>query len=170
MLMLCKEDSMMQLRVGRVPLILGLLVLAWCSVAPVNSATIPVSTSELISLSTNVLRGVVTTQQSYWNNDRSFIYTIVKVRVEDQLKGDLGSSREIEVWLPGGEVDDMGLAVEHAAQFELGQDVFLFLKPSGDMFDITGWEQGKFTVQNNQVIEKGLAVPQFIDEINRAQR
>ena len=92
------------------------------------------------------------------------------LQITQTHKGSLVDTQQIVIWVPGGEVDTVGLDVEDAASFEIDQDVILFLDYDGQKYDITSWEQGKFTIVEEQTLEKNLTVNELLDQIKRAQR
>jgi hypothetical protein len=65
--------------------------------------------------------------------------------VREHLKGKPTAS-EVVIRVPGGEVDDMGLAVSDAPWFDPGEDVLVFLTP--ELKGARWWaHQGKLTIK-----------------------
>jgi len=147
-------------------LALGLMFFGVLSAAAV---TIPQSIESMTKESSDVVRGVVLSQQSQWNADHDYIYTTVKIRVAEAVKGSLAADREIEIFTPGGQVGDTGLFVEHAAVFTDGEEVVLFLGRSATFYEVTAWEQGKVTVENGTAVEKQMPLDTLINRIRAAQ-
>lgn len=134
-----------------------------------SAAMIELSTKDLADNSVEIISGEVTDIQSHWNEDKTYIFTSVTVRVEESFKGVVDAESFIIIEVPGGEVGEIGLAVEHAPRFEIDEEVIVFLKPfEKAAYRVTGWEQGKYTVENGVVEEKGLTKDDFIDEIKKA--
>lgn len=134
-----------------------------------HAAAVPQTTAELTANSSDVVRGEVLSLESQWNDDETFIFTIVTLRVDERYKGNVGIHSEVTILVPGGEVGEVGLGVEHAAKFEEGQEVIVFLRSiEGGRFSVTAWEQGKFTLENGQVKETQVPVASFEEEIRSA--
>ena len=135
-------------------------------VQPVAAAMIEQTTEQLASESSDIISGEVLAKESQWNEDSTFIFTSVTIRVTDLHKGSLSPFNTITVMTPGGEVGETGLGVEHAPRFEVGQEVIVFLTPVRELtYSVTGWELGKFTVEDGQVKEKSKSVSSFEEEI-----
>ena len=47
--------------------------------------------------------------------------------------------------------------------------MILFLTELDNLYSVTSWEMGKFTVENANVVEKKLPVSAFINEIKAAK-
>ena len=135
-----------------------------------NAATIPQSTEQLVENSSDVIRGRVISQISLWNETHTMIYTDVTIEITEILLGSVAEGATISVYVPGGIVSDTGLRVEHAPEFEDGEDVILFLTELDNLYSVTSWEMGKFRVENSNVVEKKLPVSEFITEIKAAKR
>ncbi|MFQ5452861.1 MAG: hypothetical protein ACE5D6_01580 [Candidatus Zixiibacteriota bacterium] len=99
------------------------------------------------------------------------IFTTVKVLVSESFKGNLKNTKEITIWVPGGQVGDTGLKVEHAASFEENQNIILFLTKIDNLYyDVTSWEMGKYSIVDGIVQEKNIPVSNFINEIKSSTR
>ncbi len=159
-------------RAKRNPLVLLLFVGTVClvSASGVLGAMIEQTIEQLSGNSNQIVRGDVIDMQSQWNSSHTIIYTTVVVRVSETLKGNLKIAEELTVFVPGGQVGDTGLAVEHAPQFQLDEEVLLFLNDSRGAVEVTSWEQGKYTIENGRVLEKQVAVTEFIRQIEAAER
>ncbi len=134
-----------------------------------TAAMVEQTVAQLTASSSDIISGEVLAKESWWNEDETFIFTSVTIQVNDLYKGTLAVPSTVTVVVPGGEVGETGLGVEHAAQFEVGEKVIVFLRPSEDStYWVTGWEQGKYTVEDGQVKEKRISVSAFEDEIRKA--
>lgn len=102
---------------------------------------------------------------SYWNADRTLIFTDVRAKAIESLKGD--ASEEVVVTLLGGTVGETTLLVIGAPQLAPGAEYVLFLahaEPSGDK---AGWTvrdlaQGVFDVVDGRAYsqaERELLLP-----------
>jgi hypothetical protein len=130
------------------------------------SATASLTMQELADQSGEVVAATVASKESRWNETEDFIFTTVTLRVTTTYAGDALESDVLTVLVPGGEVDGVGLGVEHAADFTVGEEVIVFLRQLEDnVYGVTGWEQGKFTVTEGRVQEKDLPVADFEQQI-----
>lgn len=150
--------------------IMRLLLLAVVALASIGSAThaavVLQTTADLSGNSSNIIRGQVLSTEARWNDEHTFIFTRVDLKVGTQYLGTLAIESNLIVMTPGGEVGEMGLKVEHAPQFEVGQEVILFLTPQEDgQFRVVAWEQGKFTIEEDKIVETGRDLSVFLDEI-----
>lgn len=151
--------------------VLCILALLVCTLAGSASAVkIEQTTGQLVGNSSDVIRGKVTGVLSRWDDAHTIIFTEVTIDVGEIVLGSIEKGRTISVYVPGGVVNDTGLSVEHAAQFEKGEDVIVFLTQLQGMYGVTSWEMGKFTVQNGNVREKNQSAADFISEIRKAKK
>jgi len=95
------------------------------------------------NLATHVLVGEVKSIESRWEEPGPTIYSYVKIRVEECLKGAI-QGEEVTVKMLGGEVGDVGLIVSSEPIFAVGEKVkvFLELRESGE-FTVVGGQLGK---------------------------
>ena len=147
-----------------------ILVSVFVFAATVLPATVPQTTEQLVGNSSDVVRGNVLSQKSQWDSSHQLIYTEIIVEVSDVIIGSIEKGRSISIFVPGGEVGDTGLAVEHTPQFDDGEDVVLFLTEVQGMYGVTSWEMGKFSIQDGNVENKDLPVNAFIEEIKAVKR
>ena len=104
----------------------------------------PFSLDELIYVADHVVVGEVVSVESRFSRDGHAIYTYVEVAVSERLKGAGGDT--VTVWLLGGEVGDVGMAVEGTPEFDSGEQVLLFLEEMVHGLSVLGWAQGKFAL------------------------
>jgi hypothetical protein len=100
------------------------------------------SWGERVDLSEKIVRGRIVSIRSYWNPEKTLIYTDVKVFVSEYLKGN--GPIEITLKLPGGTVDNKTQEVSDTPQFNLGDDDVIFLESSGQ---ITGGPDGVYPLK-----------------------
>lgn len=114
--------------------------------------------SELISESNYIIFGKVNDMKSALKDkDEEFIYTDVKVSIKDSLKGSLKQNDEIKIRIEGGQVGPLGQWVEDQPEFELNEEVLVFLNEEDNYFYVNGLFQGKYTL-------KGCKLPYEICE------
>jgi len=106
------------------------------------------SVEQLGSESTEVVRGKVASIQSYWNADKSKIYTDIIVDVDESYKGaSAGSVRLVQL---GGVVDNVKMTVHGALQWRTDEEVLLFLEPyKNGAYHVSGFSQGKFKIERD---------------------
>jgi len=114
-----------------------------------TAMVIEIPAGELDNLSTLVVTGTVTGLSSRWSDDQSGIYTDVTLAVEQVEKGLADNS--IVVRVPGGEVGDVGLAVEDVPVFSVGDRVRLHLAPApGGGYSLVSFRQGAQPVEDGK--------------------
>lgn len=124
-----------------------------------------VTLEELTRTSTAVLVGEAEAPRSFWNEKRTQILTEVKIRVDESVKGDLGS--ETVITIPGGRVGNTMYEVSDMPVFEDGEQVLVFLwrHPSGRQL-VTAGHQGKLAIAIDPASEKAVlrgAAPLLVD-------
>jgi hypothetical protein len=104
----------------------SLAVIALASV-PAGATTLRrAGVRELAAASSTVLVGRVLDARSYWNEERTFILTDVRVTARKVLKGNSGQE-DVIVTLLGGTVDGETTLVMAGAELQAGRDYVLFL-------------------------------------------
>ena len=131
-------------------------------VGTVSAEVEDMSLEDLTSKASTILRGTVSNVESHWNEDQTMIYTSVTISVEGYLKG-ATMPKEVIIEVPGGTVGEITLWVSDTPTFEEGQEVILFLRE--EYFQIVGWSQGKYTIVDDMVLERGMPVEQFTGQI-----
>jgi hypothetical protein len=106
------------------------------------------SVEQLGSESSDVVRGQVSSIRSYWNADRSKIFTETIITVDESYKGsESGVVRLVQL---GGEVDGVRVTVHGALKWREGEEVIVFLEPyRDDAFHVSGFCQGKFGIERD---------------------
>jgi hypothetical protein len=146
----------MNLAKGFLSLLLVLLGATWGTGA---YAIVPaMDLADLTDASEAVVYGRVLSLSPHWDAAHEMIYTTVTVQPLAYMKGDLGSD-PVEFEMPGGQVDDITLAVSDVPQFEIGEEAVLFLRQ--EFFRVVGWCQGKWRVENGMVFGTDMTVEQF---------
>lgn len=102
-----------------------LLAIFYCSFCDATAFLTKVSIDERTSKSSLIIEGKVIHQQSYWNVDKSSIFTVNTVEVNQRLKG--SSTSVVEVIVPGGTIDGKMLVVEPNAELKIGSSGIFFL-------------------------------------------
>jgi Matrixin len=117
-------------------------IIVMCLLAGAASAImVQIPQADIQSQADAIVTGTVTGVSSQWNQDRTAIYTDVTIAVEQADKGNV--DRDVVVRVPGGEADDIGMAVEDVPVFSVGQQVKLYLaRTSTDVFELVANGQG----------------------------
>lgn len=95
--------------------------------APASATTLKrMDVEDLVAANATVVVGQVTDARSYWNKDKTFILTDVRVSVNEVVKGNL-QDQEITVTLMGGRVGDLTTLIIGGAELLPGKSYLLFL-------------------------------------------
>jgi hypothetical protein len=124
-----------------------------------------VTLDELASKADSIIIGEVIDITSNQEGEGN-IYTLVTISVEQAIKGE--TQGEVVIRLPGGEVDGLGLWVEDAPSFKVGERTVVFLAEVDSAFEVCGWYQGKFTVQDDRIVETNQSLTSFMADISQA--
>jgi len=126
-------------------LFLILFLLGFCSTYFAQQEAI--SLKELIANSDAIITGKVTQQTSSWNEDKTRIYTLATLQVDEYIKGNNGENTVTIKYL-GGEVGDVGELYSHMPRFEDNEEVLVFLNKDGNKSDykVSNGENGKISL------------------------
>ena len=146
-----------------------LLMVSLAMTSTTYGLMIPQTVQDLSDNSSNIIRGKVLSKISMWNDSHDFIYTRVTFQVFENYVAQIKVNNSIEIWIPGGTVNDTTLYVEHSAEFTVGEEVVVFLTEDEIGYGVTSREQGKYTVSNNTIREKNISVEEFRKQIIATQ-
>jgi hypothetical protein len=105
-----------------------LLVLAMWIAAPLGATTlIRTGLDELVAGNERVIVGQVIDAVSYWNEDKTFILTDVRIAPDETIKGK--AEDHLTVTLRGGKVGDLTTLIVGGAELIPGRSYVLFLNP-----------------------------------------
>ena len=108
----------------------------------------PADVASLTSAADAVVRAKVMRTTSGWaggDPQSGLIYTTVELQPLEWWKG--AGPASVTVRVPGGEVGELGQVAQGAATFARGDEVVVFLKRSGAVFEVERWGLGKFAVR-----------------------
>ncbi len=158
-----------------------LTLLLWASSA--HALMLKMSLEELTEGADTIVMGTVESTSSHWNDDRTSIYTVVEVSVEEGLKNEVGR-KEITVIVPGGEAEGIIQMVSDMPNFIVGERVMLFLNElyenndlhlkreeallTAPVYSMHGNFQGKLDIIENRIGE--LSVDKVKDQINSIKK
>jgi hypothetical protein len=128
------------------------------------------SLAELTNQADLIALGTVTDAGSYWNEQGTSIFTDISVSIEDVVKGDVAGN-QLTVRLPGGQTGNITQLVTDIPTFTIGEKVFLFLqRQEGDTWLVVGGFQGKYIVENGDILGQGKSLPELISDIEKIMR
>ena len=131
-----------------------------------GTVLIPKDLRDLVIESSDVVLGKVVDMSVGWNKEETRIYTTIVLKVESGIKGDFAPEEKVQFQTIGGKVGEVSLSVPASPQFNVGEKVVVFFGGEPNVnTPVTGWEQGKFTVENDIVLENGLYLDDFIGNI-----
>ncbi|HID93591.1 MAG TPA: hypothetical protein EYP60_05795 [bacterium (Candidatus Stahlbacteria)] len=132
-----------------------------------HALMVKIPLAQLTKEANYIVIGKVKDMHSEWNADRTLIYTYVTISIKECIKGTL-NKKTITVRHIGGIVDNIGMWQSDTPQFSKNQEVMLFLKPTGKkIFMVAGRFQGKYTIKNDRILEKNIAVSNFVKQIKK---
>jgi hypothetical protein len=92
----------------------------------------------------------VAQMKSEWNESHSMIRTRVTIAVNEYLKGSTPATA-LTVYVPGGEVGDVGEIYTHVPSFRENENVVVFLEKEQDgAYRVSGGTQGKYIIENDR--------------------
>jgi len=100
------------------------------------------SWGERADISEKIFRGRVVDLKSEWNPEKVLIYTLVKIQVDEYIKGK--GLKEVVLKAPGGTVGGQTHAVSDTPQISPGNDYVVFLESSGQ---VTGGPDGIYLLR-----------------------
>ena len=135
---------------GRSRLLLPAMLLLPLAVAPAHSTTmVSQSVEQLATRSTAVVRAMTVATRSSWTASRA-IETTAGLRVIESLAGSFGRGQEIEVVVPGGEIDGIQMIAIGAPLFTVAEEVVVFVeRVTSDRLGVIDLAQGKFEVRRD---------------------
>jgi len=128
---------------------LPLLILLLSPVPATATSVVMLSDTELVVNSRFVITGKVRSVVSAWDDAHSDVWTYVKVRVDQVLKGEL-TARTVVLKQLGGEAGGSGMRVFGDPQFSPGQRVLLYLNTAPDgTLRVAYAFMGKFSISQD---------------------
>lgn len=128
------------------------LILTGLALSRVPATTvIPPTFDQLVQQAEFIFQGTVTNTQSVWTGEgaQRHIETYVTFQVEDNVKGQAGSSYTIQML--GGTVGDETFEITDTPKFKVGDREILFVEHNNDQFvPLVGISYGRFHVQRDE--------------------
>jgi hypothetical protein len=125
------------------PVLLPILMLAYCAVALPAATLERLSLDDLITKSTTIVRGKIV--NSFTAANGPVIYTHYRIQPSETLKGP--ASNVVEIQLPGGVANNLRQSFAGVPQFQQGDEYvfFLWTGKTGST-QVLGLTQGLFSV------------------------
>ena len=127
------------------------LVLIGAALSQVSATSvIPPTFEQLVQQAELIFQGTVTNTQSVWVGEgaQRHIETYVTFQIEDNVKGQAGSSYTIEML--GGTVGDETFEITDTPKFKVGDREILFVEHNNEQFvPLVGISYGRFQVQRD---------------------
>jgi len=160
-----------KLKKGIFMFLVGTIVIGMAASA-VSGVMLEKNLNEIIDESDYIVIASVKDINSIWESDKGTIYTDVTIVVEKAIKENSTEKiqKEITVKMKGGQVGNLRQWVEHESEFASGEKVLLFLNKKNP-FIVNSHFQGKYTIERDRAINKGLKrninVNEFINAIQQ---
>ncbi len=131
-----------------------------------GTVLVPKDLEDLVTESSDIVLGNVIAMSNDWNKERTRIYTTIVLEVERGIKGDFETGEKIRFQTIGGTVGEVSLRVPASPAFNIDERAVVFFGGEANInTPVTGWEQGKYTVENDVILENGRYLDDFIGEI-----
>lgn len=123
------------------------------------TTVIPPTFEQLVGQAELIFQGTVTDARSVWEGEggQRHIETYVTFQIEDNLKGDAGSSYTIRML--GGTVGDETMEVTDTPHFQVGDRDILFVEHNYDQFvPLVGIQHGRMHLQHDEATGHDIVV------------
>jgi len=147
-------------------LAVGCVVLGAILATPPSHATqvVQYSVEQLGAVSAKVVRGRVAATHSYWNADRTKIFTETVIETDETYKGARAAS--VRILQLGGTVDGVRVTVHGALGWTPGEEVLVFLEPYRDeSFVVAGLSQGKFNIVRDPATKEAFVTRMSLQDL-----
>lgn len=161
---------MIRLKNPKKPLyaVIVLLLLISLTVTPIVSALMAkISVEDLSREADVIIIGDIKEVESRWNFWRTEVHTYSTVSVEKYIKGT--GSETLTIITEGGTDGDLSVWVEDNPVFINNENVLVFLKKAGDEFIVAGLVQGKYNVENDEVLDRSGEKVSLNDFLRRVE-
>ena len=109
--------------------------------------------------------GRVTDLNSQWDENRTRIYTLVTMEVDQYLKGQDQTTNVLTIKTLGGEIGEVGELYTHAPSFRQNERVVVFLeKDRQQQYRVSGGTQGKYVVEKNPETGETVVAGEYLFE------
>lgn len=151
----------MRTHLRRIPSVLAIAALLAAGATGAGASTfVKQSVGQLIQSSHGIVHARVTDVRSEWTADHTYVFTYVTLEVKRALAGTKHAYETVRV--PGGTVGDFHAVMEGAPEFQVGDNVVVFLGAWDDGAQmVEGYYQGLSKVDRdaagNEMLKGGSA-------------
>jgi hypothetical protein len=125
------------------------LLLALTALPAGASTFVAMSDAELVAQSDAVVVGEVLETFSYWNENKSMIFTEAVIHVHDVVAGN--APAVLNVRTPGGVVGGYKVEAHGFPAFRQGQRQLLFVHHGqANVLEVTGFQQGQYRIERRR--------------------
>jgi hypothetical protein len=152
-------------------MLLALLLAGLVGWIPAQALMVEVPLRDSIKRSDTIIRARTLDQHCAWTADGHWIITLVRVKVLETLAGET-PPEEVTLRVLGGSLDGVGLVVSDMPAFQQEEESVLFLQktPDAPFYVVTDNAQGKNTLTDGRVVERGLASHDFLSQVRALAR
>lgn len=126
-----------------------------------------ISVEDLTGEADVIIIGNIKEVDSRWNLWRTEVHTYSTVSVEKYIKGT--GSETLTIITEGGTAGDLSVWVEDTPVFTKNEKVLVFLKKDGHDYSVAGWVQGKYIVENEEVLDRSGEKVSLKDFLHRVE-
>ena len=148
----------------RLGLLASAVALGLAAPAPANATVVKASSLiEKVELAPVIIHGTVERIETRWVVPGARLETLVTLNVIEAIKGDFSPKERVTFRRGGGEKDGFTQTAPGLAEYELGEEVIMFLEPLGASYVAIGigigkyavepWGEGKFVTHDPDVAE-----------------
>lgn len=143
----------------RTTVALSVLALVALLAVPASASTfVNMSQHEMLRASAAVIEGQVLEVHSFWNDERTVIFTEALVQVREEVVGKTNAT-VVRVRTAGGTVNGYRIEAAGFPQFNRGQNTLLFLQPAeAGVYQVVGYRLGQYRITRDRQGAE-LAVP-----------
>ena len=108
---------------------------------------------DLSRISSDVFSGQVLSTRTYWNQERTKIFTAVEVQIQESFKGTAQAGEVVTITQLGGTKDGVTTDFVGRPDFAVGESVVLFTTRRGRAsLYVVALKQGKMRVEGEEVV------------------
>lgn len=117
-----------------------------------STTVVSLSVDKMTKEADLIVRGVVNSRTTQWNQAKTRIYTITKIDIQETYKGSIKASHSISIRQIGGEIDGLVQTIAGNAKFSAGEEVIVFLEshPTEGIHFVMGMAQGKYSINRTR--------------------
>ncbi|MDY7094029.1 MAG: hypothetical protein SX243_13760 [Acidobacteriota bacterium] len=135
----------------RTTVALSVLALVALLALPASASTfVNMSQQEMLQESVAVVQGQILEVTSFWNDERTVIFTEALVQVREEVVGKTDAT-VVRVRTAGGTVNGYTIEAAGFPQFNRGQNTLLFLQPAeAGVYQVVGYRLGQYRITRDR--------------------